>query len=132
MKDLSALFKEEANAPLGFTDKVFASIDREAERLARRDRIVWGTISAVSITAATFSGMYALEAWAASSFNSYFSLIFSDMSSLSLWWRELGMSLLESFPIVGVILFLGSLFFVLWSIRKFMRPNGIPFITRIA
>ena len=91
-------------------------------------RLVWGSISAISFVLFATSTVYAINAYSGSSFASYFSLIFSDMGSVSLWWKELGLSLLESLPILGTMLVLGSIFLVLWSIRKFAKHTS-TFIT---
>ncbi len=126
MKTLRALFTEEyeEKAPAELETRVLRSIAREAERTDRRDRIVWGAFSGVSLGFFAWSMVYATDVFSKSSFGSYFSLIFSDFGSVAHLWRELGLSLLDSLPVAGVAGVLASAIFVLWSVRKYSRPSN--------
>ena len=130
MKSVTELFAQESGhgIPEGLADRVLAHIIATQNADARLKRLVWGSISAISFVLFATSTVYAINAYSGSSFASYFSLIFSDMGSVSLWWKELGLSLLESLPILGTMLVLGSIFLVLWSIRKFAKHTS-TFIT---
>ena len=126
-KNLSQLFNTEKSleTPDGLSERVFARIDLVAKATERKDQYIWGTFFVFSLAAFIGSGFYAWNAFKASNFGGYFSLIFSDTGSLALWGRELGLSLIESVPIFGILIFLASIALVLWSIRKFSKsaPN---------
>ncbi len=134
MNDLQTLFKETSptRAPAGLAERVLVAVSQAEAREIKMGRQIWGVLSLVSVAALAASSTYAVHVYAGSSFASYFSLIFSDLGSVTSWWRELGLSLLESLPILGTVLFLASMFFVLWSVRKFAKESDkhvTPFIT---
>jgi hypothetical protein len=62
-------------------------------------------------------------------FFSYLSLIFSDFSSIGLFWKEVGVSLLASLPIfeISALLFSFVLFlvYVSWVFSKYKPPLSI-------
>ena len=123
MKTVSELF-EQTQAPEGLAERVLAKIALVETASAKQNRMIWGVISGVSAAVFIVCTVYAVRAYSGSSFASYFSLIFSDLGSISLWWKELGLSLLESLPIFGTFLLVGSIFLVLWSGRKFAKHTG--------
>ncbi len=126
-KDLTQLFQENAGgAPFGFSDTVLATVRRAADKQTRRRQWFWGAFSLASLGAVVASGMYAAHSAAASGFSSYFSLLFSDGSTVAGLWREVGLSLLESLPVVAGISVLASVVAVLWSLRNLSKysQNG--------
>ncbi len=123
MKTLPELFKMEndVQAPSGLESRVLASVAGAAKAQDKKDRIVWGSFSVGSLGFFIWSVVYAVDAFKHSAFGSYFSLIFSDLGSVSHFWRQLGTALLESLPITAVVLVLAGSVFVLWSVRKYSR-----------
>ena len=126
-KDLTQLFQENAGgAPFGFSDTVLKAVRRAADKHARQRQYLWGAFSIASLGAVALSGLYAVHSASASGFSSYFSLLFSDGSTIAGLWREVGLSLLESLPVVAGIAVLGSIVAVLWSLRNLSKysQNG--------
>ena len=56
-----------------------------------------------------------------SGFYEYFSLIFSDGLTNSVYWKELSLSLAESLPAISIILTLSLVFISFLSIRYFIK-----------
>ena len=59
-----------------------------------------------------------------SGFFEYFSLIFSDTGSILSSWKEFVSSLMESLPVVSVVLTLSLLFICFLSLRYLMKQIG--------
>ena len=126
MKTLQELFtKETGPIPYGMSERVFARIERAALVAERTKTYITWSFFIVSLSAFIGSCVYASQAFAHSNFGSYFSLIFSDLGTLGIVWKDLGLSLVESLPIVGIMIFLGSMGALLWSIRKLSRTTFI-------
>lgn len=119
--ELHTLFSEHIQNPDGLFEEVLFAIQKRQQKDARERKYIWGILSLLSIAAVWTSGAYALRVFGSSSFGNYFSLIFSDLRSISPLWKELGLSLIESLPIVGIAIFLASVSAVLLSLRRFSR-----------
>ena len=134
-KDLYQLFEE---STLGHVSDDFAAqtvekIRNEADRISSRRKRLWGTISTLSLVAVVFAGRYAAQSFSQSGFGSYFSLLFSDSGSIFRSLNDFGLLLLESLPIIGVSIFLGSVCALLWSARKFFGETApLPTISTTA
>ncbi len=125
MKTLTELFKQHARieAPEGLNERVLFRVDAEIKRVERREHIAWGVIFLTSLSIFIASGIHTAGVIASSNFGSYISIIFSDGSTAVTLWKQILLSLAESFPFIEVSLFLGSIVAVLWSIRNFSK-NG--------
>lgn len=123
-KNLSQLFKEDTSVPAELADRVFQHIQKRMLARDRQQGYFWGTFFVFSLGAFISSAVYAYDAFKASNFGSYFSLIFSDTGSIAHWWKQLGLSLIESLPLLGVITLLASISVLLWSLRKFAKHTG--------
>ena len=131
MKDVSTLFQSATTIeiPEGLEERVFLSIQNAQQREYAFRRTLWGSLSLASLAVLAFSSIYTVHAFAVSSFSNYFSLIFSDMGSISLWWKDLGLSLVESLPVFGTLLLVGSIGLAVWSMRKFAKQTTISILT---
>jgi len=56
-----------------------------------------------------------------SGFYEYFSLVFSSGNNLVSYWKELVLSLVESLPVLNIILSLSLIFIFLWSLRYVLK-----------
>lgn len=128
---LVQLFKQsnELAVPEGLGERVLARIAIVARAKDRFDRYAWGAFFVVSLSGFVASGVYAAERFSTSGFGSYLSLLFSDIGSFANIWKDLGLSLVESLPVLGIGIFLASVWALLWSARKFSKHTG-RFITR--
>ncbi len=62
-------------------------------------------------------------------FDQYLSLAFSDSSVLITYWKELSLSLVESLPLMAVMLVLGALGLFIWSSAKAFQDAETLFLT---
>ena len=85
---------------------------------------MWSVFGIVSATAFIASNVTALHQIQASNFGTYFSIIFSDTGSVSTFWKELGMTLIESMPILAFASVIATLSFMILSARKIFKPTN--------
>ncbi|MDD4989276.1 MAG: hypothetical protein PHV42_02520 [Candidatus Pacebacteria bacterium] len=64
-----------------------------------------------------------------SGFSQYASLLFSDNSVFFSYWKDLGLSLVESLPLVSTVLLLGVVLVFLWSGARTLKYGRGAFLT---
>lgn len=84
-----------------------------------------GLIGALSLM--FFAYNYTITELAGSGFTNYFSLLFSDADALVLYWKEFGLTLLESLPLFGVSILILSVLFCLSMLRTVAKNIDIAF-----
>ena len=122
-KDLYSLFKETKEITPDNSEllmRIFNAIDAKRDKAIRTQKIIWRSTSFVFTLATFATGWSAARSLMSSDFGTYFSLIFSDMGSFTTIWRELSISIFESLPIIGIGLFLASLYLLFWSTRRYV------------
>ena len=118
------------DCPKDLSSRVFAAVQNAALRSYTRQQRLWTVFSAVALITCAVTGWHAASAIASSNFGSYVSLFFSDGAIAFASWKEAGMSLLETLPIAGIGLFLGSIAVTLFIARKaFSAPRQSFLIT---
>ncbi|MFA5744687.1 MAG: hypothetical protein WC887_00505 [Candidatus Paceibacterota bacterium] len=108
---------DQLELPKGLRRRIFASIRREEIRRARIYVVISLTTIVVSLCGVIFAGIYMVQGFYRSSFYSYFSLLFSDPDIAFSYWREFSLSLIETAPVVEIILSLVAIVSMLISIR---------------
>ncbi|HET8575216.1 MAG TPA: hypothetical protein VFM02_03555 [Candidatus Paceibacterota bacterium] len=106
--------RNERSIPDGLTLRVVARIRREEHRRFRRKMLAFGIGSAAALGGTVFFGMRVFTLLSQSGFSQYFSLIFSDGPEMAMYWKELVLSLVESLPMLGIIVFLALLLASVW------------------
>ncbi len=125
MNDTRDLFQKDfVPLPEGFNERVFLAITILQKRKIRNQKIMWSVFGIVSATAFIASNVTALHQIQASNFGTYFSIIFSDTGSVSTFWKELGMTLIESMPILAFASVIATLSFMILSARKIFKPTN--------
>lgn len=114
-------------------ESIMLSISLAERRSARIKLTILGGISLLSFLAIFPLLQYSGNQFYQSGFTEYFSLIFSDWTTLSIYWKDLMISLAESLPILSTTAILLSVFVLLTSLRsaiKNFRPafNAPKFI----
>ena len=120
--DLYTLFKNdtETQAPKAeLLNRVFVQIEKAQAKKIRQQKTIWSIVSSVFFVTVILTGWHAVSSIASSNLSDYLSLIFSDTSSAFLIWKELGISIIDSLPIIGIGLFLASIYLLFWSARKY-------------
>ncbi len=101
------------------------------QRISHKERIAtnirfW---SFASISLISFSGiLYTLfktkEVFAQSGFYEYMSLVFSNSSAVTTYWKEFLLTLTEALPITNILLSCSLLFVFILAIRFMMKQTG--------
>ena len=100
-------------------EKIFSNIDKERAKAIRTQKILWSSTSFAFLIITIITGWHAVSGIIYSDTGSYLSLVFSDTSQALTIWKELAMSIVESLPIIGIGLFLASVYLLFWSTRKY-------------
>ncbi len=115
------------NPPQGLEASIVHQI-HTLERSAARTRFaILGSLAFASFVGIIQSLSYLLQSFSQSGFYHYFSLIFSE-NSLATYWKELTFSLVESLPLLGLIMFLSITALFLWSTARALRDARSAFI----
>ena len=96
-------------------------MERITKRRIARARIAvfaHGLLSLAAVIALVPAFQYAFASAAQSGFSGYLSLIVSDGGSLAAYWKDLGLTLVESAPIAGCAMVLGILLVFAYNTRK--------------
>lgn len=118
--------------PASLKGNILLSIRTEEKKRAKRLLVVSAVVAAGSLVAIIASLKYALMALYESSFYSYASLLFSDPDVIAQYWREFALALLESLPVVGIVLCLIAVFALLMSLRLFAQNMRFGFAPTFA
>jgi hypothetical protein len=108
--------------PKGLGERIMARINAEQTRLARIRTWVFGSASVASFGLFLWAVIYLVNNVKETGFWQYFSLLFSDGAVLA-YSRELSLSLVESLPIVCLIIFLAAFGFFIWSFSNVLRKD---------
>ncbi|MFA6254314.1 MAG: hypothetical protein WC640_03680 [Candidatus Paceibacterota bacterium] len=111
---------EVAGLAPGLDKLVYARLEREQKRLAKRNLLAFGLADILSAAGLVAICLYLANLMASSSFYNYFSLLWSDGGAVTSYWQELVLSLVESLPILGLIAFLAVALAFLLSLNKTM------------
>jgi len=117
--------------PKGLEENIVARIKLERKQADRFWFFISGVSAAFSLAAIVPLISYLDNSFSQSGFYQYFSLLFSGDSAIYAYWKELGAALVESAPIVGLIIFLSIVALFIWSSANLLKRNEI-FINRIS
>lgn len=104
--------------PHDLHSRIMVRIVSEQIKNAKRKLAVFisGTIASLGLFIVALR--YTIEQFAQSEFPRYVSLIYTDTSLLSLYWKDLTYSFAESIPLVSIVLLLVATFILLAVFRK--------------
>ena len=127
-KDYEKLFTQlkPKEPPAGLFDKIILAIDRE-QQLQRTKRIVFSFLglTVISIVTAPFSWSMLVGQIESSGILYFLSTMTSDaVISLSLW-KDTGLAILESLPIMGITIFAINMALILFTIRLFLHRRRL-------
>lgn len=103
--------------PQGLYEKVIGRLRTEKRKRAIIRMFLSGSATLASLAGVFFALQYAFQQMMQTGFFNYFSLIFSDLGSLSIFWKEFSLLLMESAPITAIAIFLGAILILLESIK---------------
>ena len=113
--------------PENLRSSIMVGIRTEEQKRARVWLVVAVCIALSAIASIPALVQYAVSSLYQSSFYTYLSLVFSDPDVVGQYWREFGLTLLESLPVVGIILCLIAAFALLMSLKLFARNMRFGF-----
>lgn len=103
--------------PVGLEQVILASI----RRLIRRRLAYWISLSVASLGATIAALVYLLKALSQSGFGQYLSLIWSDKTMVLTYGKELGLTLVESLPVLELAIFCVVIGIFVWSFTQIIK-----------
>ncbi len=101
---------------------ILTDIEANIDKLLTRKNIIKGTIhatiSCIAIFSLVLSFRYTTTAMIGSGFTSYISIIFTEGTNLLSSWKELGLVLIESLPVLSISAVVGLLAVSIYSLNK--------------
>jgi len=113
-------------------EKILKRIHKEERLLILRRIIIFSITLCLSSVGFVPSLRILLSDFNRSGFLNFFSLIFSDFSSVAVYWQSFAMILLETLPAVSLALFLAILLTFLESIKLLFKNIKIIKNSRLA
>lgn len=127
-KDFRALFAQilPISLPSGLDRAVLARIEKEQIKRAKTSLFIFGVADILSLTSLVALSVYFVGLLSQSGFIGYLSLIFSDSQSLTTLWQTLGLSLIESLPVISLVALLTvTIVFVLSLAKTIVNARSI-------
>jgi len=119
------------NPPDDLLGKIMKRISEEKRLLTLKRRLVIfsaGLIGAIVLFIPALKGV--ISGFAESGFTQYFSLLFSDAEIVLVYWQNYALSLLETLPVVNLILLLITVFAILELLKLLAKDLKNIFISK--
>ena len=107
--------------PIGLAHNILMRLGAARRRAARVRLAIFSCTLAVSAAALIFASLYVWQVLYTSGFSAYLSLVFSDMSGVSVHWQEFALSLTESFPSLAILMLVSIAAAFVWSLKAAVR-----------
>jgi hypothetical protein len=123
---------EYINPPAELANQIMVRIKNEQQRHAR---ITFAYTSTISVVSAFFTYTIVTnlaQEFTQSGFYDYLSLMFSNGSNALTYWKEFTLTLAESFPAFGVIIFLSVGLATVISTRSAFNNSKVMFSKKLA
>ena len=121
------------NPPIGLLEKILKRIHKEERLLVLRRIIIFSITLIGSLLGIVLAFKTLLSDFSQSGFMSFFSLMFSDFSTVMAHWQSFSLILLESLPAISLALFLSVVLICLQSIKVLTKNikmiSGINHLT---
>jgi len=120
--------KNNPEVPSGLFDKIILAIKREKElRQGRRLLFIFAGLLFVSLGAIPFSWALLANEWEASGVFYFISVATSNLGIFAAFWQDFSISILESLPVVGILVFTINIALLLFAIRLFLYKKNLLF-----
>ena len=118
-QNLQKLFKNASYCPESrLSDNVWSVIERKNTYISRLKIFGYTSLSILSLFGSVFSIKSLIEQFTKLGFFDYLSLAFSDIGIIAKYWKEYTLTLVDSLPIVSLILSFFLLFVLFISIQR--------------
>jgi hypothetical protein len=129
-QDFEKLFShlKPAEPPAGLFDRIILAIKREQE-LQHTKRLLFGFLFllVVSLIATPFSWTMLVSQVKSSGILYFISTAVSDFGTFLTLWKDFGLAILESLPIIGIVAFIISIGMALFTLRLFLYKKRLLF-----
>lgn len=126
------VYMEDIELPKNLRGNILLTIRLEEKKQAKQLLATSFFTAITSIGAIVVSLKYALFAFYQSSFYYYASLLLSDPDIVAQYWREFSLALLESIPVIGIVLCLAAVTAFLFSLKLFAESRRFVFTPSLA
>lgn len=111
----------------GLCEAILARIALLERRYTRVRAGLFSALALVCAAALIPATQYAAEQFYASGFYDYLTLIVSDHTLVLTYWRQFGLSLLESLPSLALLLFVPLIIVLAYSLRRAVQTGRVAF-----
>jgi hypothetical protein len=117
---------ESQEPPKGLFDRIIIAIKKEQE-LQHTKRLLFGflLLLIISIISTPFSFILLINQIKSSGIHYFVSSAFSNFSVFLTFWKEFSLAILESIPIVAVVIFILDMALVLFTLRLFLYKKRL-------
>ena len=113
--------------PLNLEASILRKISVARTRAARIHFAFLSTVSLLSLWGIFQTGISLWKSFSQSGFYDYLSLVMSDGATLTTYWKEFALSLVESLPLIGLITLFAIIAMFIWSGTKALRDARFVF-----
>ncbi len=118
--------KYSIDPPKGLFDKIILVIKQEQEiRQTRRILFSFLFLFIASLIATPVSWTILVNQAGRSGITYFIATAASDLGTFFVLWQDFSLAILESLPIMGVVLFIISVSLVLFTLRLFLHKKGL-------
>jgi hypothetical protein len=114
--------------PQGLYAAIMDRIDLAKRRGAQMRVGLFGILALASGALLVPAAQYLASQFYASGFYDYLSLAMSDHTLVMTYWREFGLSLVESLPSLAILLFVPIAAALVWSLVRLVKNARVGFI----
>jgi hypothetical protein len=114
--------------PKGFEAQILNFVIARERRLTRFRAWAFGSSSLASFGLSLWTAVYLVKSASETGLWQYMSLAFSENGVLLAYWREFSLSIIESLPIVSIIIFLATVGVFVWSFANVIKKDTGKFI----
>jgi len=129
-KDYEKIFTHLAppEPPVGLFERIIAAIKREQE-MKQTKRLLFGFFSLLVISFIAMPFSWNLFAVQMKSFGtlSFISAAAGNLDVFFTFWKEFSLAILESIPILGLVLFIVNIALLLFTVRLFLHKKRLLF-----
>ncbi len=109
----------------GLFDRIIAAIKREEEcKQTRKWLFIFISLFIISIFSIPFSLAYFIYQWNSSGIGYFISAGAENLNMFFVIWQDVALSILESLPITGILLFSVNMALFILTVRLFLYKKG--------
>ena len=116
--NLKTIFAKTKYLPeAGFSEKIWEGLLAYEAKRATKKLYFSSLISVASLVGSVFAFIYLAGEVTRSGFFQYLSTAFSDLGTTAMYWKEFSLTIIDSIPLIGVLLVLASIFVFFASLK---------------